>query len=153
MWKLPWIVPCTWVPFFNSMVTVSWDSFIKNLQHLKFWKYYFEVLTLILHICQSICAPIYMHIFIKFQVWSGIPNFPPKSGLDTNLPVRPNFASRIKDNHNICQMEITIFLFSRWSVFPKHFTFWRNKSSSIFPDHFIFPGFQTFLVCWKLEPS
>jgi len=27
----PVMVPCTWVPFFNSMVTVSCDSFIKNL--------------------------------------------------------------------------------------------------------------------------
>lgn len=25
------MVPCTWVPFFSSMVTVSWLSFIKNL--------------------------------------------------------------------------------------------------------------------------
>lgn len=28
---LPVMVPWTWVPFFNSMVTVSWLSFIKNL--------------------------------------------------------------------------------------------------------------------------
>ena len=28
---LPIMVPCTTVPFFSSTVTVSWDSFIKNL--------------------------------------------------------------------------------------------------------------------------
>lgn len=27
----PVMVPWTWVPFFSSMVTVSWLSFIKNL--------------------------------------------------------------------------------------------------------------------------
>jgi len=33
-------VPCTWVPFFNSIVTVSWLSFIKNLQSTNTdWKY------------------------------------------------------------------------------------------------------------------
>lgn len=29
---IPVIVPWTWVPFFSSMVTVSWLNFIKNLQ-------------------------------------------------------------------------------------------------------------------------
>lgn len=32
---LPVMVPCTTVPFFNSIVTVSWLNFIKNLQRYK----------------------------------------------------------------------------------------------------------------------
>ena len=35
----PVTVPCTWVPFFNSTVTVSWDNFIRNLKKIKMTTY------------------------------------------------------------------------------------------------------------------
>uniref|UniRef100_A0A224Y021 Uncharacterized protein n=1 Tax=Panstrongylus lignarius TaxID=156445 RepID=A0A224Y021_9HEMI len=34
----PVIVPCTCVPFFSSIVTVSWLNFIKNLTNFMFKK-------------------------------------------------------------------------------------------------------------------